>query len=594
MDKFQQRIGLGIAGGLCGLLALRDVWQLATVLLGGTVTRYQLFLRWRLKTFHVEHATAAALFEPWALVLVAFLFSVAQSTRRRGALRYVVAAGAVAMLLRWVAKDVASIYDQSTTFNHLTDAGHTYSYAQHHAEAIVPVEFGNLILKRIEEARLVAEAENATDHDWLHAMRGVNYPVAFMMPDYYFAFPWSFIFLFLACLGASSLTHRYSVHWSSKGRLRFVKRYPDPEETEGNDTWDTLVDNPDLDPAALSLADQYNAKMEATRLLNNIQQDPEAAGISITMPDIPQSETPLAIFPIKDPNESQIEIGNQLRKRRDLHRRITRNVFLGITFIFLFLDLSQMATIASLKSRIASGKMKSPNMVLIVDLGVIPDDYNPPSLDEMQAIAATASAAVDPNTNLTKEKGAVDGNVTFTGTKHGNGAPHHYPMRPPPKTREWIPEYPLPMTTFLAIMFLVKMAVPPLFAPRVRLRLYKDKLVAIPLTYPVQYKTIQFADIIAIEIKGEETPSGTLYLRHRKYVKVDRIDRTRPFTSVRGYLYSGLGDLGRSSAEDHYLVMLRTKADVEEWGVQVQGMSVDRLRDMLDGAIVAYHAANRG
>ncbi|KAJ3025746.1 UNVERIFIED_CONTAM: hypothetical protein HDU68_006736 [Siphonaria sp. JEL0065] len=594
--EFQRRIALGVCGGIVGLLALRDVWQLAVVLLGGSVTRYQLFLRWRLKTFHVEKLvhSSAQLFEPWALVLVLALFGIVQSARRRGLVRYVVAAGAFLLLLRWVAKDIASIYDNATTFNHHTDSGHTYSYAQHHAEAILPVEFANIVLKRIEQARQIAEASNATDHDWLHAMRGVNYPIAFMMPDYYFVFPWSFVFLFLACLAASSLTHRYSVHWSSKGRLRFVKRYPDPEETEGNDTWDTLVDNPDLDPAALSLADQYSAKMEATRLLNNLQQNPETAavGISIDMPDIPQSETPLAIFPIKDPNASQIEIGNQLRKRRDLHRRITRNVFLGITFIVLFLDLSQAFTIASIKSRIESGKMQNPNVILIVDLGVVPDDYNPPALDDVKVSPTPVAAAIDPSTNMTAEKGTIDSNVSFKGTKHAT--PHHFPMRPPPQTRPWVPEYPLPMTTFLALMFLVKLAAPPLFAPRVRLRLYKDKLVAIPLTYPVQYKTINFSDIIAIEVRGEETPSGTLYLRHRKYVKIDgAINRTRPFQSVRGYLYSGLGDLGRTSAEDHYLVMLRTREGVEEWGVQVQGMSVDRLRDMLDGAIAAHHASLR-
>ncbi|KAJ3055672.1 hypothetical protein HDU99_007521, partial [Rhizoclosmatium hyalinum] len=376
------------------------------------------------------------------------------------------------------------------------------------------------------------------------------------------------------------------------GRMRFVKRYPDPEETEQNDTWDTLVDNPDLDPAALSLADQYSAKMEKARLLN-LQQQPNdtdvEGGFSINMAsvEVPKAETPLTIFPIKDPNESQIAIGDQLKQRRDFQRKMTKRVFLVIALIFLFLDLSQVWTISDMKSRIASGKMKSPNMIMVVDLGTVPDDYTPPDIKEMDK--AVDAAVVDEKTGMTKEKGSIDKNITFKGTK--TTTPHHWAMRPPPITREWIPEYPLPATAFILLLFLFKIAIPPLFAPRVRLRLYKDKLVAIPLTYPVQYKTMHFSDVVGIEIKGEETPSGTLYLRHRKFIKTNEVmDRSKPFKSVRGYLYSGLGDLGQQSPEDAYLVMLRCKSGVEDWGVQVQGMSVDRLRDLLDQTIATYWA----
>ncbi|KAJ3141413.1 hypothetical protein HK100_007043 [Physocladia obscura] len=587
---FHQRIGIIAAGIVLGLLGLRDVWQICVVMLGGPVTRYQLYLRWRLKTFHVETATTAELFEPWGVVLCLAVWGVVQSSRRRGLVRYVVAGAAAFLLLRWVIKDILAIHDAAVTFNHHIDAAHSLAYAQHHAEAIVPAQLAKNILKRVEDARKVANAENSTDHDWLHAMRGVNYPIVFMPPDYFFAFPWSFVFLFLAGLAASALRHRYSLHWSPNGRIRFVKRYPDPEETESNDTWDTLVDNPDLDPAALSLAEQFDAKLEATRLLQEYTMSSETAtanteAISIAM-EVPKAEKPIALFPIKDPNESQIAIGDQLREKRDFQRKMTRRLFIAVFFLCALLDILSIQAVYSLKSRIQSGSTNNPNLILVVDLGFIPDNY---TASETLPQIESDNQIVDPATNLTKAKGAIDSSISFQGTKHG-ATPRHFPQRPPPTTRPWVPEYPLPISSFLLIVVLIKLALPPLFAPRVRLRLYKDKLVAIPLTYPVQYRTIHFADVVAIEIKGEETPSGTLFLRHRKYVKLDGgVNRARKFKSVRGYLYSGLGDLGRSAPEDNYLVMLRTRESADEWGVQVQGMSVERLRDVLDAVISEYY-----
>ncbi|KAI8621765.1 hypothetical protein BC830DRAFT_1076927 [Chytriomyces sp. MP71] len=587
-SQLAQRVGLIVLGCIACILSMRDLWHFVYVgVFGGEISLHRL---WRVRKLHVEASIAGSVFDltPWALLSVAGTALVALSVRRRGLVRYVLLFLLTLLLLRWVALDIASIWDASATFNHHADPDHAFEYAQHHAEAILPAPFADIVLSRIDAARQVAEAENATDHDWLHALKGVNYPIAFMPPDYTFAFPWSFVFLFLCGLGASSLTHKYSLHWGSSGRIRFVKRYPDPEETEKNDNWDSLVDNPDLDPAALSIAEQFDAKMESARLLGTgsgglptsmpqLQQqgqqlEQQQQHETIAVFDVPKAETPIAMFPIKDPNESQIEIGNQLRKRRDFQRAMTRNVFLLIFGILLFLDVSSIFAVYSMKQRIVSGQMKNPSVILIVDLGMVPDAIPSPT-------SATLSGS--PTASL-------DDSITFANSKHP--APHQrYPQRPPPQTREWIPEYPIPATSFLLILLLVKTALPPLFAPRVRLRLYKDKLVAIPLTYPVQYKTLAFADVVAIEIRGEETPSGTLYLRHRKYVKVDSLNRQRPFKSVRGYLYSGLGDLGASSPEDHYLVMLRTKESAEDWGVQVQGMSVDRLRDILDAAILKYH-----
>ncbi|TPX78712.1 hypothetical protein CcCBS67573_g00081 [Chytriomyces confervae] len=616
-----RRIALAVGGIVAGLFALRDAWHIVAVgLFGMVVERQKLYLRWRLKTFHVEKRAVESVFSltPWALMLVGSMMLVAMSARRRGFVRYALVACAGLVLVRWVVQDCSAIYDAAATFNHVTDSPHAFEYATHHAEAILPgalAQFADMILARINEARLIADAENATDHDWLHSLKGINYPIAFMPPDFVVAFPWSFVFLFLCGLGASALTHRYSLHFANSGRIRFVKRYPDPEETETSDNWDTLVDNPELDPAALSLAQQFDAKMETVRLLGKgadsfdlpmhnkqlqpqqLQQQPE----TMSMLNVPKAETPISLFPIKDPNESQIEIGNQLRQRRDFQRVVTRNIFLMIFGIMLFLDVTSMYTTYAMKNRIAKGLMKNPNVILIVDLGMVPDQYTSPeeflppavgkaAIDDAKKDAAIGDAKKDVADAQTPSKeNGLDESITFKNSKHPT--PHQrFPQRPPPKTRAWIPEYPFPATPILLILFLIKLAVPPLFAPRVRLRLYKDKLVAIPLTYPVQYHTLHFKDVTAIEIKGEETPSGTLYLRHRKYVKLDRLDRHRAFKSIRGYLYSGLGDLGRSSPEDFYLVMLRTRKDVEEWGVQVQGMSVDRLRDVLDAAILKYHA----
>ncbi|KAJ3393974.1 hypothetical protein HDU84_000473 [Entophlyctis sp. JEL0112] len=566
-----QRIALAALASVTILLAFRDLWHLCVLLSGGTVIRYHLLMKWRFKTFHIERLSLSypQMFEPWAFVLLAAVSALFLVARRRGLLRYAMGICAFGLLLRWVVKDILAIYDASSTYNHHIDSAHSFEYAQHHAETVLPAALAEAILQRIEQARQIAEASNATDHDWLHAMRGVRYPIIFSPPDYYFAFPWSFVFLFLFGLAASALTHRYSVHWTTKGRIRFVKRYPDPEETETNDTWDNLVDNPDLDPATLSLGDQLNSRMDSIN-----------SGESTFASSVPKSETPLVLFPIKDPNESQIAIGDQLRERRDFQRRMARNAFLAVFLIFFLLDVTSIYTVASMRHRIAAGLMKNPNTILIIDLGVVPENYSAPT--------AVDQVVVDPATNLTTAKGYVDPLISFT--SNDGATPHHYPQRPPPLTREWIPEYQFPATPFVIVVMLIKLAVPPLFAPRVRLRLYKDKLVAIPLSYPVQYKSINFEDIVAIEIKGEETPSGTLFLRHRKYVKTEGfIVRTRKFKIVRGYLYSGLGDLGKMSPEDHYLVMLRTRDGAEDWGVQVQGMSVERLRDILDGAISEFH-----
>jgi hypothetical protein len=134
---------------------------------------------------------------------------------------------------------------------------------------------------------------------------------------------------------------------------------------------------------------------------------------------------------------------------------------------------------------------------------------------------------------------------------------------------------------------------PPFTSPRVRIAIYADKLVAIPLMIPLQYYTLQFKDIVGIDIRGEETPSGTMYYRYRKYGH-NAEDIVAPglrgtnYKSLRGYLYSGLGDLGTTTPEDDYLVILRTKQGIQPCAVNVQGMGIEKLRDVLDSSILSW------
>ncbi|KAJ3315787.1 hypothetical protein HDU76_002088 [Blyttiomyces sp. JEL0837] len=406
----------------------------------------------------------------------------------------------------------------------------------HHMEAYLTPQQAEMVIEAAKKAQLAAD--NSSDHDWLHSIKGnLNFPVLITTPDYDFQFPWSYICLFLCGLAWSALTHR----------LRFVPRYPDPEDAENaNDSWENIADQPAIDTTNLSIAEQLAAK-EAF-------DDPNSSH---------QHREPIHRFPIKNPSEHQIETGLHMREQRDTKRKAAR-VFLGMLIAFVILtDMGALLRVADIKDKVERGEIHAPRVILVIDFGTLPE-------------GETAHAP-----------------VTIEG-KEGE-ALTHVPQRKLPFTREWKPEFPLPMSTFIFLFGLIHLALPPLSTPRVRLLVYDDKIVAIPITYPLQYFTLNFSDVTGIDVKGEETPSGTMYFRHRRYVQQPReVSESFPqkshYKTLRGYLYSGLGDLGVMTIEDSFLVILRTREGVQPWGVQVQGMGIERLRDLLDDVISKWRA----
>ncbi|KAJ3414370.1 hypothetical protein HDV05_006644 [Chytridiales sp. JEL 0842] len=405
----------------------------------------------------------------------------------------------------------------------------------HRIETYLTPDQAKRVVQLAKEAQERASLANSTDHDWLHLIK-LDHPLSFMTPI-------------------------YTIHWGKRS-IRFVPRYPDPEEAEGrSDTWDNISDEPEPE----NLGDQIAAK--------------EAATVE-----------PIYRFPIKDPTETQIKHGLELRARRDRHRKLGRTFLTIIVGFFLFNDCLTVWRVREQKYRIETGLMEPPFVVLVVDAGNITDGnaFLPAAINGDGVILTHADRNVS--------EASVNGTNSTTGAVQLQ-MPSHYAQRPLPVIKQFRFGYPLPIITFFFFFGLLHLAMPPLFTPRARIAIYEDKLVAIPLMIPIQHQTLLFSDVIGIDIRGEETPSGTMYFRYRRYVH-DAGDMQTPgawlkYKQIRGYLYSGLGDLGILTAEDQYLVILRTRSGVQPVALNVQGLGIEKLQVLLDSVITNWRATSR-
>jgi hypothetical protein len=196
--------------------------------------------------------------------------------------------------------------------------------------------------------------------------------------------------------------------------MRFVPRYPDPEEAEGSDTWDNVSDEP----------------------------EPETLGEQLEAKKAPKIE-PVYRFPIMNPTDTQIQNGIELRERRDRMRMIRNRIMAIILGIFLFNDVLTVWSVWDTKSRIAAGLMEPPFVVLVVDAGKLVD--GPSALLPSPSAGAGAGAVPPPS--------AVVPSAATNGTTVGGvqvQPPPHYARRPLPKIKQFKMGYPIPITTFIA------------------------------------------------------------------------------------------------------------------------------------------------
>ncbi|KAI9316955.1 hypothetical protein DFJ73DRAFT_803794 [Zopfochytrium polystomum] len=559
------------------LLALRDARHLTQLYVWRqpTVSRSVLFLHWRSKTFHIEPRQVDHVV-PWGLAVLAIgVMAVGARPGRRAMVPRVAVLAVMAFaLLFWTYTDATSIYAQLRPFF----TGAVY----HQMESILPRQDALAIITLATSLQSRAGQANETDHDWLHLYTAAHGPKVWLLnPDVDVPFPWSFVTVFLVLLAASSLRHRYTVHLS-RGRWRFVPRVPDPEYADGDDSWENVADAPTGEEA------------EQANMAKNVGEKDAAVG---NEQRAFAATPPLHRFPLKYPTEAQAAAGRTFHARRATRRLVQRAVFAVLILVVLGMDAITYFSVRSLSTRVASGDYVPTHVFLVVDVAPLEG-----SAAEVQGRLEEVGRAL------------AGGSGNGTGKAAGAAAaaagpqlPPKFPMRPIPYIREWKPEYPLPTITFFIIIGLVHLALPPFTTPRARLLVHEDRLVAIPLTYPTSHHTLPFSVVTGIDLRSEDSPHGPTLLRFRRFgARSSRNRRRSPSPSpdalampepyrrrarrVRGYLYAGVGDVGVGAAEDLCVVVVRTEKGFADgdWEVQVQGLDVLSLRDLLADAVGRY------